>query len=161
MNGTNLLQETSAWMDTVDLALCLFIYEVCNDCQFEFASGSDFVNFMNLKPTSRPVTVRPKENLRVCYMVLAVSRTIRPHERGKLWAEEFLKRCGISKSYYDKHRSDVCSGGTTEENREYRKSVDRTSIMAVRHTVEYQQHGALLLYALSPFAPHYAPLSPK
>lgn len=70
MNGANLLQETSAWMDTVDLALCLFIYEVCNDCQFEFASGSDFVNFMNLKPTSRPVTVRPKENLRVCYMVL-------------------------------------------------------------------------------------------
>ena len=105
MSGANLLQETSAWMDTVDLALCLFIYEVCNDCQFEFASGSDFVNFMNLKPT--------------------VSRTIRPHERGKLWAEEFLKRCGISKSYYDKHRSDVCSGGTTEENREYRKSVDR------------------------------------
>ena len=100
MNGANLLQETSAWMDTVDLALCLFIYEVCNDCQFEFASGSDFVNFMNLKPTSRPVAVRPKENLRVCYMVLA-------------------------KSYYDKHRSDVCSGGTTEENREYRKSVDR------------------------------------
>ena len=125
MNGANLLQETSAWMDTVDLALCLFIYEVSNDCQFEFASGSDFVNFMNLKPTSRPVAVRPKENLRVCYMVLAVSRTIRPHERGKLWAEEFLKRCGISKSYYDKHRSDVCSGGTTEENREYRKSVDR------------------------------------
>lgn len=112
MNGANLLQETSAWMDTVDLALCLFIYEVCNDCQFEFASGSDFVNFMNLKPTSRPVAVRPKENLRVCYMVLAVSRTIRPHERGKLWAEEFLKRCGISKSYYDKHRSDVCSGET-------------------------------------------------
>lgn len=46
MNGANLLQETSAWMDTVDLALCLFIYEVCNDCQFEFASGSDFVNFI-------------------------------------------------------------------------------------------------------------------
>lgn len=25
-----LLQETSSWTDTVDLALCLFIYEVCN-----------------------------------------------------------------------------------------------------------------------------------
>ena len=72
-----------------------------------------------------PVSVRAKGNLRVCYMVLAVSQTIRPRERGRLWAEEFLKRCGISKTYYDKHRSDVCSGGTTEENREYRKSVDR------------------------------------
>ena len=76
MSRASLLQETVSWMDTVDLALCLFIYEVCNDYQFEFASGSDFVNFMNLKPTSRPVTVRPKENLRVCYMVLSVSQTI-------------------------------------------------------------------------------------
>ena len=75
---------------------------------FECLSGSDFANFMNLKPTARDVSVRPKENLRVCYMVLAVSQTIRPRERGRLWAEEFLKRCGISKSYYDKHRSDVC-----------------------------------------------------
>ncbi len=90
MTGADLLQETSAWMDTVDLALCMFIYEVCNDCQFEYVSGSDFVNFMNLKPTGRAVTVRPKENLRVCYMVFSVSQTIRPCECGKVWAEEFL-----------------------------------------------------------------------
>lgn len=125
MSRADLLQETSAWMDTVDLALYLFIHEVCNDCQFEYVSGSDFVNFMNLKPTGRAVTVCPKENLRVCYMVFSVSQTIRPRERGKVWAEEFLKRCGISKSYYDKHRSDVCSNATTKENREYRKSVDK------------------------------------
>ena len=74
MNRTALLQETSAWTDTVDLALCLFVYGVCNDCQFGYLSGSDFVNFMNLKPTSRPVTVRPKENLRVCYMVFSSRR---------------------------------------------------------------------------------------
>lgn len=120
-----LLQETSSWTDTVDLALCLFIYEVCNDYQFRHLSGSDFVNFMNLKPTVRPVTVRPKENLRVCYMVLSVSQTVRPRERGKQWAEDFLQRCGISKSYYDKHRNDVCAQGATRENREYRKSIDR------------------------------------
>ena len=125
MNRTALLQETAAWMDTVDLALCLFIYEVCNDYQFEYLSGSDFVNFLNLKPTSRPVTVCPKENLRVCYMVLSVSLTIKPRERGKQWAEDFLQRCGISKSYYDKHRNDVCAQGATRENREYRKSIDR------------------------------------
>lgn len=102
MNRASLLQETAAWMDTVDLALCLFIYEVCNDYQFEYLSGSDFVNFLNLKPTGRAVIVRPKENLRICYMVFSIARTIKPRERGKLWSEEFLKRCDISKSYYDK-----------------------------------------------------------
>ena len=125
MNRASLLQETVAWMDTVDLALCLFIYEVCNDYQFEYLSGSDFVNFLNLKPTSRAVAVRPKENLRVCYMVFSVSQAIRPRERGRLWAEEFLKRCGISKSYYDKHRSDVCNKGATKENQDFRKSIDK------------------------------------
>lgn len=82
MNRAGLLQETTAWMDTVDLALCLFIYEVCNDYQFEYLSGSDFVNFLNLKPTEREVIVRPKENLRICYMVFSIARTIRPRERG-------------------------------------------------------------------------------
>ena len=68
------------------------------------------------------MTVNSKENLRICYMVFSVSQTIRPRERGRLWAEEFLKHCGISKSYYDKHRSDVCGKGTTEENRNFRKA---------------------------------------
>lgn len=120
-----LLQETATWTDAVDLGVCMFIYGVCNEYQFDYVSGSDFVNFMNLKPTARNVSVRPKENLRVCYMVLAVSQTIRPHERGRLWAEEFLKQCGISKSYYDKHRSDVCAKGATDENRQYRKDIDK------------------------------------
>ena len=111
MSDGTLFKDTSVWMDTVDLALCLFIYEVCNDYQFRHLSGSDFVNFMNLKPTVQPAYVRPKENLRICYMVLSVSQTIKP-------------RCGISKSYYDKHRNDVCAQGATRENREYRKSID-------------------------------------
>ena len=41
MSRASLLQETALWMDTVNLALCLFIYEVCNDCQFEFASENN------------------------------------------------------------------------------------------------------------------------
>ena len=134
MTGTELLRETSEWIDIVDLALCLFIHEVCNDYQFEYLSGSDFACFLNLKPTERAVTVRPKENLRVCYMVFSVSQTIKPRERGRLWAEEFLKRCGISKSYYDKHRSDVCGRGATGENRDFRKAIDKAVENARRLT---------------------------
>lgn len=125
MSNSYLLRETALLMDIVDLGLCLFVYEVCNDRQFRYLSGSDFVNFMNLKPTSRPVRLVSKENLRICYMVFAVSQTIKPHERGKLWAEEMLKNCGISTEYYNKHRSDICGEGTTERNKSFRKSIDR------------------------------------
>ena len=43
--------------------------------------------------------------------------------------KQFDKRSGItyvydSKSYYDKHRSDVCNKGATKENQDFRKSID-------------------------------------
>lgn len=60
----------------------------------------------------------------VCYTVMPVSLTVKPHERGRQWAEEFLKRCGISKPYYDKYRNDMCTQSATRENREYRNSID-------------------------------------
>ena len=41
-----LTELVKLWMDTVDLALCLFIYEVCNDYQFEY-------------PSSISLTIRP------------------------------------------------------------------------------------------------------
>lgn len=69
MNGYVRLQQTATLVDIVELKLCLFLYEVCNDCQFEFMPGSDFANFLNLKPTQHPVAVRPRENLRICYMI--------------------------------------------------------------------------------------------
>ena len=125
MSDGFLFKDTSAWMDTVDRAMGLIISEFLNDCQWGLLSVSEFVNFMHLKPTVQPVTVRPNENLRICYMVLSVSQTVKPRERGKQWAEDFLQRCGISKSYYDKHRNDVCAQGATRENREYRKSIDQ------------------------------------
>ncbi len=69
MNAYARLQQTAAWVDIVELRLCLFLYDVCNDWQFEAMQGSDFAYFLNLKPTQQPVAVCPRENLRICYMV--------------------------------------------------------------------------------------------
>ena len=52
MSRASLLQETVSWMDTVDLALCLFIYEVCNDCQFHEPEA-------DLTPRYRPSERKP------------------------------------------------------------------------------------------------------
>ncbi len=38
---------------------------------------------------------------------------------------EFLSFCGISKTYYEKHRTDICSQTATDENKKFRKSIDR------------------------------------
>lgn len=73
MNAHARLQQTAALVDIVELKLCLFLYDVCNDWLFESMPGSDFVNFLNLKPTQQPVAVRPRENLRICYMIYSVA----------------------------------------------------------------------------------------
>lgn len=135
MNAYACLQQTAAWVDIVELRLCLFLYEVCNDCQFEAMPGSDFANFLNLKSTQQPVIVRPRENLRICYMVYSVARTIKPHERGKRWSEEFLNLCEISKTYYEKHRADICAQTATDENKRYRKAIDNAIENARRLTI--------------------------
>ena len=77
-----------------------------------------------MREVTKSIAVLPKEKLRVCYMVFAVARNISPRKEAETWARLFLQRCGIAKSYYDKHRSDICADYATEDNQNYRKSID-------------------------------------
>lgn len=118
------LLETAKWRDVVELGLCMAIHDVCNDNQFENCTPLDFANFLNVREETKPIAVLPKERLRVCYMVYAVAQNITPRKEASAWALLFLERCGIAKSYYDKHRTDICADYATEDNRNYRKSID-------------------------------------
>ena len=57
-------------------------------------------------------------------MVYAVAQNISPRKEAETWARLFLQRCNIAKSYYDKHRSDICADYATEDNKNYRESID-------------------------------------
>lgn len=119
-----LLLETAKWRDVVELGLCMAIHDVCNDSQFEDCTPLDFANFLNVREEAKAIAVVPKERLRVCYMVYAVAQNITPRKEALIWSELFLRRCGINKSYYDKHRTDICADYATEDNKNYRKSID-------------------------------------
>ncbi len=106
MNKAIRLQQTMQWMDFVPLTICLYIYRVCNNKQFEGCSGSDFVNFLNLKPTAFPIRVRPNQKLRVCYMILAISEKLETREVADDWINSMLKQCKIPAAYLKAHRSD-------------------------------------------------------
>lgn len=123
MSGS-LLLETAKWRDVVELGLCMAIHDVCNDNQFENCTPLDFANFLNVREEARTIAVVPKEKLRVCYMVYAVARNITPRKEAETRARLFLQRCNIAKSYYDKHRADICADHATEDNKNYRESID-------------------------------------
>lgn len=118
------LLETARWRDVVELGLCMAIHDVCNDRQFENCTPLDFANFLNVREEAKAIAVVPKERLRVCYMVYAVALNISPRKEAAAWTSLFLGRCGIAKSYYDKHRTDICADYATEENKNYRKTID-------------------------------------
>lgn len=118
------LLETAKWRDVVELGLCMAIHDVCNDSQFENCTPLDFANFLNVREEAKAIAVVPKERLRVCYMVYAVARNISPRKEASAWASLFLERCGIAKTYYDKHRTDICADYATEDNKNYRNSID-------------------------------------
>lgn len=121
---SRVLLETAKWRDVVELGLCMAIHDVCNDRQFEHSTPLDFANFLNVREEAKAIAVVPRERLRVCYMVQTVAKNISPRKEASAWASLFLERCGIAKSYYDKHRTDICADHATEDNKNYRSSID-------------------------------------
>ena len=87
---SRILLETAKWRDVVELGLCMAIYDVCNDSQFENCTPLDFANFLNVREEAKAIAVVPKERLRVCYMVYAVARNISPRKEASTWASLFL-----------------------------------------------------------------------
>ena len=121
---TSLLKELAQERDIISLGVCVSIYQTCNGVQFRNMPASDFVNFLNLKLSKELVTPLPREKQRICYVVYAVSRTIRSANYSKYWIEGILDLCNISQEFYQKHHKDVLSIKASKKNKEYREYID-------------------------------------
>ena len=106
---TLLLKELALERDIISLGVCVSIYQTCNGVQFKNIPASDFINFLNLKLSKELVNPLPREKQRICYMVYAVSRTIKAANYSEYWIEGILDLCNISLEYYQKHHKDVLS----------------------------------------------------
>ena len=88
--NTLLLQETAKLFDLVDIVLCAYLYKVCNNVLFEDMLGTDFVNFLNNRPTTTPVVVKPKQKNRVCHLLHIVSERLVKPALAKPWISSML-----------------------------------------------------------------------
>ena len=119
-----LLKELALERDIISLGVCVSIYQTCNGVQFKNIPASDFINFLNLKLSKELVNPLPREKQRICYMVYAVSRTIKAANYSEYWIEGILDLCNISLEYYQKHHKDVLSVKASKKNKEYREYID-------------------------------------
>ena len=120
---TLLLKELALERDIISLGVCVSIYQTCNGVQFKNIPASDFINFLNLKLSKELVNPLPREKQRICYMVYAVSRTIKAANYSEYWIEGILDLCNISLEYYQKHHKDVLSVKASKK-KEYREYID-------------------------------------
>lgn len=111
------LQETAKYKDLVDLTLCCMLFKVCNCRQFEQMKGTEFADFMNLKQSTTKITVRSRENNRVCYLLYIVSKEFCNPDVGMEWVMKMLDCCNISLEYYKSHYKDAESIGTSKANK--------------------------------------------
>lgn len=98
---------TLRYSDVINLKLCYELHRLCNGKQFESLPGSEFANFINLRKTSRCVNVKPREGLRVCYLIYMLSKHTIDSSMSQEWREKMLDLCNISESYYKSHYKDA------------------------------------------------------
>lgn len=111
--------------DLIDLSVCLHIYNACNGNQFDCCTGSDFVNFLNLKETTQPIKVKERKGLQLMYLIHKLLDFIPTEEMKVIWRDEMLKKCGITYDYYDSHKGDFDreDDELTKRNKDYRNAI--------------------------------------
>lgn len=128
--NTLFLQETAKLFDLVDIILCAQLYKVCNNVLFEDMLGTDFVNFLNNRPTSTPVAVRAKQKNRVCHLLHVVSERLIKPNLAKPWISSMLSVCNISADYYCKHRNETVKNKTNSANKKFLSDLNHAIMLA-------------------------------
>ena len=115
----SLLQNTIKLYDTVEIGLCLAIYEICNDILFEFRTPLEFAVMLNMQDPAQKIEVKPFQKLRVGYMAKVIKEKISPQRVAEEWHNMFLEKCGIKPNYFSRHQSDFCGETGSEDNKEF------------------------------------------
>ena len=111
------LPNTIKLHDTVEIGLCMAIYELCNDILFEYHTPLEFAVLLNMRDNMQKITVKPLQKLRVGYLAKAIKELITPQKTAEQWHNLFLERCGIKPNYFSRHQSDFCGETGSKDNK--------------------------------------------
>lgn len=92
-------ETTEEQQEYFSMKLLSLIHEVCEGEQFEEISAPDFYANMNLHPCNCKLKIKPREKIRVCYLIFLMSEKLSKQDRDK-WKDRILKLLDIDDSYY-------------------------------------------------------------
>ena len=105
------------------MKLLSLIHEVCVGEQFEKISAPDFYANMNLQPCNYKLKTKPREKIRVCYLIFLMSEKLPKQDRDK-WKTGILELLDIDDSYYKSKYKEPVSDFPSDSNQKFAKEME-------------------------------------
>ncbi len=117
-------QETAdEQQEYFSMKLLSLIHEVCVGEQFEEISAPDFYANMNLHPCNCKLKIKPREKIRVCYLIFLMGEKLPKQDRDK-WKAGILKLLDIDDSYYKSKYKEPVSDFPSDSNQNFAKEME-------------------------------------
>ena len=105
------------------MKLLSLIHEICVREQFEEISALDFYANMSLHPCNCKLRTKPREKIRVCYLIFLMSEKL-PKQGKEKWKAGILKLLGIDDSYYKSKYKEPVSDFPSDSNQKFAKEME-------------------------------------
>ena len=117
-------QETAdEHQEYFSMKLLSLIHEVCVGEQFEEISAPDFYANMNLHPCNCKLKIKPREKIRVCYLIFLMGEKLSKQDREK-WKAGILELLDIDDSYYKSKYKEPVSDFPSDSNQKFAKEME-------------------------------------
>lgn len=116
-------ETTEEQQEYFSMKLLSLIHEVCEGEQFEEISAPDFYANMNLHPCNCKLKIKPREKIRVCYLIFLMSEKLSKQNRDK-WKDGILKLLDIDDSYYKSKYKEPVSDFPSDSNQKFAKEME-------------------------------------
>lgn len=116
-------ETTEEQQEYFSMKLLSLIHEVCKGEQFEEISTPDFYANMNLHPCNCKLKIKPREKIRVCYLIFLMSEKLSKQDRDK-WKDRILKLLDIDDSYYKSKYKEPVSDFPSDSNQNFAKEME-------------------------------------
>ena len=116
-------ETTEEQQEYFSMKLLSLIHEVCVGEQFEEISAPDFYANMNLYPCNCKLKIKPREKIRVCYLIFLMSEKLSKQDRDK-WKDRILKLLDIDDSYYKSKYKEPVSDFPSDNNQNFAKEME-------------------------------------
>ena len=116
-------ETTEEQQEYFSMKLLSLIHEVCEGEQFEEISAPDFYANMNLHPCNCKLKIKPREKIRVCYLIFLMSEKLSKQDRDK-WKDRILKLLDIDDSYYKSKYKEPVSDFPSDSNQNIAKEME-------------------------------------